>query len=216
MKDIALLEKSLPVAPIRIAALEGCRDLAEEVDKKLVKYRKELITKRELGIVPQGYSEKSFLVDCECSRFGTGEGQNVLAEIAVVDRDPRKVCAGIAEMFLAYAYVYVAEHVAVPERAPAVCAAENALVVLVGNKQSAHFVAEGSLYGLIKRLGLTVDIDVPVLAAAVLAEVCNALEFVVKARINFLHKVTSLRQSYHILSGLAIRPAFVEKSDKTA
>ncbi len=80
MKDIGLLEKSLPVAPIRIAALEGCRDLAEEVDKKLVKYRKELITKRELGIVPQGYSEKSFLVDCECSRFGTGEGKGYIRE----------------------------------------------------------------------------------------------------------------------------------------
>ena len=80
MKDIGLLEKSLPVAPIRIAALEGCRDLAEEVDKKLVKYRKELITKRELGIVPQGYSEKSFLVDCECSRFGTGEGRGYIRE----------------------------------------------------------------------------------------------------------------------------------------
>ena len=36
MPNIELLEKSMPVAPIRIAAL-GCRELAEEVDKKLVK-----------------------------------------------------------------------------------------------------------------------------------------------------------------------------------
>ena len=41
MPNIELLEKSMPVAPIRIAALEGCRDLAEEVDRKLVKFRKE-------------------------------------------------------------------------------------------------------------------------------------------------------------------------------
>ena len=45
MPNIELLEKSIPVAPIRIAALAGCRDLAEEVDKKLVKFRKELVAK---------------------------------------------------------------------------------------------------------------------------------------------------------------------------
>ena len=38
MPNIELLEKSMPVAPIRIAAL-GCRELAEEVDRKLVKFR---------------------------------------------------------------------------------------------------------------------------------------------------------------------------------
>ena len=33
MPNIELLEKSMPVAPIRIAALAGCRELAEEGDK---------------------------------------------------------------------------------------------------------------------------------------------------------------------------------------
>ena len=42
MPNIELLEKSTPVAPVRIAALAGCQDLANEVDKKLVKFRKEL------------------------------------------------------------------------------------------------------------------------------------------------------------------------------
>ena len=37
MPNIELLEKSMPVATIRIAAL-GCRELAEEVDRKLVKF----------------------------------------------------------------------------------------------------------------------------------------------------------------------------------
>ena len=37
MPNIELLEKSTPTAPIRIVALEGCQDLAKEVDKKLVK-----------------------------------------------------------------------------------------------------------------------------------------------------------------------------------
>ena len=75
MPNIELLEKSMPVAPIRIAALAGCRELAEEVDKKLVKFRKELVAAKKSTIIPQGYAEKSFLVDCECPRFGTGEGK---------------------------------------------------------------------------------------------------------------------------------------------
>ena len=41
MPNIELLEKSTPVAPVRIAALAGCQDLANEVDKKLVKFQKE-------------------------------------------------------------------------------------------------------------------------------------------------------------------------------
>ena len=61
MPNIELLEKSMPVAPIRIAALEGCRELAEEVDRNLVKFRKELVEKKGAEQhYPQGYSEEYF------------------------------------------------------------------------------------------------------------------------------------------------------------
>ena len=80
MPNIELLERSMPLAPIRIAALAGCRELAEEVDKKLVKFRKELISKKQLSIIPRGYNAKSFLVECECPRFGTGEGKGYIKE----------------------------------------------------------------------------------------------------------------------------------------
>lgn len=80
MPNIELLEKSMPVAPIRLAALAGCRDLAEEVDQNLVRFRKELVEKKQMSTVPQGYSEDSFLVDCECPRFGTGEGKGYIRE----------------------------------------------------------------------------------------------------------------------------------------
>ena len=50
MPNIELLEKATPVAPIRIAALAGCQDLAKEVDKKLVKFRKELVAKRNRAL----------------------------------------------------------------------------------------------------------------------------------------------------------------------
>ena len=83
MPNIELLEKSMPVAPIRIAAL-GCPELAQEVDRKLVKFRKELIAKKQLSIIPQGYSEESFMVECECPRFGTGVAKAILRNPFVV------------------------------------------------------------------------------------------------------------------------------------
>ena len=56
--------KIFPVALIYIAALSGCQD-SKEVDKKLVKFRKELVAKKKSEIIPQGYCEPSFLVECE-------------------------------------------------------------------------------------------------------------------------------------------------------
>ena len=35
MPNIELLEKSTPVAPVRIAALAGCQDLANELTRNL-------------------------------------------------------------------------------------------------------------------------------------------------------------------------------------
>lgn len=78
MSSVDLLLNSSPVAPLRIAALAGCRELAEEVDKKLVRSRKELVARKGLAAPPEGYRERSFLVDCRCSRYGTGEGKGTI------------------------------------------------------------------------------------------------------------------------------------------
>ncbi len=80
MPNIELLEKSLPVAPIRIAALAGCQELAKEVDETLVQFRKELLERKKGMVIPQGYCESTFLVECECPRFGTGEGKGYIKE----------------------------------------------------------------------------------------------------------------------------------------
>lgn len=80
MPNIELLEKTLPVAPIKIAALAGCRDLAKEVDSKLVRFRRELVSHNQSGVNLEGYSADSFLIDCECPRFGTGEGKGFIKE----------------------------------------------------------------------------------------------------------------------------------------
>ena len=43
MTNIELLEKTLPVAPLKIAALESCRELGQKVDDYIVSFRKDPI-----------------------------------------------------------------------------------------------------------------------------------------------------------------------------
>ena len=40
MTNIELLEKTLPVAPLKIAALESCRELGQKVDDYIVSFRR--------------------------------------------------------------------------------------------------------------------------------------------------------------------------------
>ena len=80
MANLDLLEKSIPVAPIKIAALKGCEELGKTVNDYLVQFRKELMEHRTNSIAWSGYAEESFLIDCDCPRFGTGEAKGVINE----------------------------------------------------------------------------------------------------------------------------------------
>lgn len=80
MANLDLLEKSIPVAPIKIAALKGCEELGKTVNDYLVQFRKELMSHRTNGFSWSGYAEESFLIDCDCPRFGTGEAKGIIKE----------------------------------------------------------------------------------------------------------------------------------------
>ena len=73
---------ALPVAPLRIAALKSCQDLGKKVDDYIVQFRKndyKLLMKEQdstLGI--RGYDRDSYLIECDCPRFGSGEGKGVI------------------------------------------------------------------------------------------------------------------------------------------
>lgn len=79
MVNLDLLKKSIPVAPIKIAALPGCEELANTVNDYLVEYRKAL-SQEKTALPFAGYSEDSFLIECECPRFGTGEAKGRIRE----------------------------------------------------------------------------------------------------------------------------------------
>ncbi|RHU84293.1 ribose-phosphate pyrophosphokinase [Clostridiaceae bacterium OM08-6BH] len=73
-------EKILPIAPLKIVALEGCRDLAKEVDKFLVDFREK--GNQEFQDTPNfhGYHEETYLLKSSCPRFGSGEAKGILYE----------------------------------------------------------------------------------------------------------------------------------------
>ncbi len=75
MSDIFTLEQTLPVGPLKIAVLEGCRELGVTVDGHIAAMRRD--TARFLKNPPavSGYLEDSYLLDCRCPRFGSGEGK---------------------------------------------------------------------------------------------------------------------------------------------
>ena len=73
----------LPVAPLKIAALESCRELAEKVNAHLVRMRSEdseTAGDRAQSLHYRGYDADNFLLDIHCSRFGTGEGKGSINE----------------------------------------------------------------------------------------------------------------------------------------
>lgn len=71
-------ESIMPIAPLKIAALEGCRDLARSVDTFLVEYREKSNQKFQNTPDFQGYHEESYLIRSACPRFGTGEAKGIL------------------------------------------------------------------------------------------------------------------------------------------
>ncbi len=72
------LRNALPIAPIKIATLEGCKDFATKVNEHLVEYRHTNPTQDIQNIHYRGYSEDTYMVDCVCPRFGTGEGKGII------------------------------------------------------------------------------------------------------------------------------------------
>ena len=80
MSNIELLEKTLPVAPLKIVAMESCNELGQKVNDHIVSFRKNTINEVSESPLYVNYRSKNYLVDCSCPRFGSGEGKGILKE----------------------------------------------------------------------------------------------------------------------------------------
>ena len=54
--------------------------MADIVNNYLVEFRKDLVKRQANGINWSGYVEDSYLIDCDCPRFGSGEAKGKINE----------------------------------------------------------------------------------------------------------------------------------------
>ena len=80
MSNIDLLERTLPVAPLKLAAMESCRSMGQKVNDYLVSFRENTINEVKESPLYVNYQSNNYLVDCSCPRFGSGEAKGVLKE----------------------------------------------------------------------------------------------------------------------------------------
>lgn len=80
MPNIKILNEAMPVAPLKIIALNSCTELGQQVDKHIVSFRSKHDIKIPAGISLNGYFEPSYLVNAACPRFGTGEAKGLLKD----------------------------------------------------------------------------------------------------------------------------------------
>ena len=82
MANNFVFKDSLPVAPLKIAALDSCKNLAYKVNDHIVQFRRNDMEElsRQQDLHYRGYDMDSYLLQCSCPRFGTGEAKAVVKE----------------------------------------------------------------------------------------------------------------------------------------
>lgn len=80
MPNIKLMETILPAAPLKIAALDSCKDLAQKVNNYIVTFRQETLDENLNSPLFSSYQLDNYLVRCSCPRFGSGEAKGLIAE----------------------------------------------------------------------------------------------------------------------------------------
>ena len=70
--------ENIPVGTLGIIALDGCKNISEQVDSYLVGWRTERQNEHKNSLAFAGYERPSYLVDAYLPRFGTGEGKGVI------------------------------------------------------------------------------------------------------------------------------------------
>ena len=80
MSNIEALEKTLPVAPLKIVAMESCKELGRKVNDYIVSFRENTINEVTESPLYVNYKSNNYLVDCACPRFGSGEAKGILKE----------------------------------------------------------------------------------------------------------------------------------------
>ena len=71
---------TIPYGPLGIVALPGCEELAEKIDRYIVKWRAQKQSEHKNSIAFSGYERDTYIINTGFPRFGTGEGKGTLSE----------------------------------------------------------------------------------------------------------------------------------------
>ena len=85
MPNVRELENALPVAPLKVLAMESAAALGAKVNDYLVSFRKDMKSPKHEDPAFQGYIEDSYLLDAVCPRFGSGEAKGSIHEGSEAD-----------------------------------------------------------------------------------------------------------------------------------
>lgn len=72
--------ETIPVGSLGIIPLEGCKNLGQEVDSFLVKWRTKRESNNRDSLAFSGYQRKSYLLKAKVPRFGSGEAKGMILE----------------------------------------------------------------------------------------------------------------------------------------
>ncbi|MBP7347879.1 MAG: ribose-phosphate pyrophosphokinase [Butyrivibrio sp.] len=80
MPDFHKLEATMPVAPLKLVALDSAKELGESVNHYLCEFRHTLHSVPSADPVFKDYVKDNYLLRFETDRFGSGEGKAVINE----------------------------------------------------------------------------------------------------------------------------------------
>lgn len=80
MPNLKVLEQSLPIAPLKIAALESCTDLAKKVNDYIVQFRHAPVVDSIDPTLFANHQTDNYLASLSCPRFGSGEAKGMFHE----------------------------------------------------------------------------------------------------------------------------------------
>ena len=80
MPNLKVLEQSLPIAPLKIATLESCTDLAKKVNDYIVQFRHAPVVDSIDPTLFANHQTDNYLASLSCPRFGSGEAKGMFHE----------------------------------------------------------------------------------------------------------------------------------------
>lgn len=72
--------ENIPVGALGLIPITGCEELGKEVNKYLVKWRKESENQHLDDVVFNGYVRDNYIIRTKVPRFGSGEAKGIIAE----------------------------------------------------------------------------------------------------------------------------------------